>query len=43
MKAAGAEAVLLKDEIHALDETIRQWTLRQKAGNARLPNQNIEQ
>jgi DNA-binding NarL/FixJ family response regulator len=29
MKAAGADAVLLKDEIHALDEAIRQWTLRQ--------------
>ena len=28
MKAVGAEAVLLKDEIHALDEAIRQWTLR---------------
>ena len=29
MKAAGAEAVLLKDEIHALDDAIRRWTLRQ--------------
>lgn len=28
MKAAGAEAVLLKDEIHALGETLRQWTLK---------------
>lgn len=27
MKAAGAEAVLLKDELHALDEVIRRWTL----------------
>ena len=33
MKAAGAEAVLLKDEIHALDEAIRQWTLRQRSHN----------
>ncbi|MEO7858864.1 MAG: response regulator transcription factor [Nitrospirales bacterium] len=30
MKAAGAEAVLLKDEIHELHEAVRQWTLRQK-------------
>ena len=30
MKAAGAETVLLKDEIHALHEAIRQWTLRQE-------------
>jgi DNA-binding NarL/FixJ family response regulator len=29
MKAAGAEAVLLKYEIHALDDAIRRWTLRQ--------------
>ena len=31
MKAAGAEAVLLKDEIHQLYEAIRQWTVRQQA------------
>ncbi len=29
MKAAGADAVLLKDEIHTLDAAIRQWTLKQ--------------
>jgi hypothetical protein len=29
MKAAGAEAVLLKDEIHQLYEAIRPWSLRQ--------------
>ena len=29
MKAAGAETVLLKDEIHELHEAIRPWTLRQ--------------
>ena len=29
MKAAGAEAVLLKDEIHELHEAIRPWSLRQ--------------
>jgi DNA-binding NarL/FixJ family response regulator len=28
MKAAGAESVLLKDEIHALDDAIRRWTMR---------------
>jgi two-component system response regulator DegU len=28
MRAAGAEAVLLKDEIYALDDAVRQWTLR---------------
>jgi DNA-binding NarL/FixJ family response regulator len=27
MKAARAEAVLLKDEIHALGDAIRQWTI----------------
>ncbi|MEO7860740.1 MAG: response regulator transcription factor [Nitrospirales bacterium] len=32
MKAAGAEAVFLKDNIHELDEAIRQWTLRQETG-----------
>jgi DNA-binding NarL/FixJ family response regulator len=32
MKAAGADAVLLKDEIHAFDEVIRQWILKQNAG-----------
>ncbi len=32
MKAAGADAVLLKDEIHALDAAIQRWTLRQEAG-----------
>ncbi|MEO7860719.1 MAG: response regulator transcription factor [Nitrospirales bacterium] len=32
MKAAGAEAVLLKDEIHELDEALQQWTLRQETG-----------
>ena len=29
MKAAGAEAVLLKDEIHELHEAVRTWSLRQ--------------
>ena len=29
MKAAGAEAVLLKDAIHELHEAIRPWSLRQ--------------
>jgi DNA-binding NarL/FixJ family response regulator len=29
MRAAGAEAVLLKDEIHELHEAIRPWSLRQ--------------
>ena len=32
MKAAGAEAVLLKDDILELDKAFRQWTLRQKTG-----------
>ena len=32
MKAAGAETVLLKDEIHELHEAIRPWTLRQETG-----------
>jgi hypothetical protein len=29
MKAAGAEAVLLKDDIHQLHEAVRPWSLRQ--------------
>ena len=29
MKAAGAETVLLKDDIHELHEAIRPWSLRQ--------------
>jgi seryl-tRNA synthetase len=33
MKAAGAEAVLVKDEIQELDEALRQWTLRQETGH----------